>query len=280
MGETTMGDAGRILAVLDPTRFTQPALERAEAIARMRGSGEILELYCCCAEERDRAADAFGEVERWLERLARAPRAEGMEVLTKAEWSRAWREAIITAARTSGATLVVKAASPASSARRALLASSDAEVLGHAPCPALLVKTQGPWTGGTVLAAVQVAPEDEAHENVRDAVLKNARRMADRLGFELHVVTVDPQSSGWFERGAFAARCEVPNNRVHVKRGNPVTAISELAHELAADLVVLGTVARQDANAARVGNTAERLVSAIQADVLAVPPTSRGAAGD
>lgn len=268
-----MTESRSILAVLDPTRFVQPALERAEAIAKL--SRETLELFCCCADERDRAPAAFAEIERWLERLARGPRAEGVEVLTRVEWNRAWRQALVASARTSGASVIVKAASPASSARRALLASSDVELLQHAPCPALLVKTQKPWAGGTVLAAVQVATEDEAHENVRDSVLKSARRMADGLGFELHVVTVDPQRSGWFERGAFAARCEVPDQRVHVKRGNPVTAIAELAKELAADLVVLGTVARQDAKAARVGNTAERLVSAIEADVLAVPPTSR-----
>ena len=60
-----------------------------------------------------------------------------------------------------------------------------------------------------------------------------------------------------------------------MKRGNPVEAICELTQELAADLVVLGTVARQDANAARVGQTAEKLAYAVQADVLAIPPTTR-----
>jgi nucleotide-binding universal stress UspA family protein len=183
--------------------------------------------------------------------------------------------AIVAAAGACGSGLVVKTASPASSARRALLASADVELLRHCGCPVLLVKTHAPWGGGTVLAAAQVAPEDEAHENVRDAVLKSARAIAVQLGFELHVVTVDPQSTGWFDRTGFAARCQVPHQHVHVKRGNPVEAICELTQELAADLVVLGTVARQDAKAARVGQTAEKLAYAVQADVLAIPPTTR-----
>jgi universal stress protein E len=264
----------QILVALDPTRFVQPALEKAEAIAKL--SSARLQLYCCSAGEAERAPEYFAEVERWVERLALAVRAEDIAADTKVEWSREWRMAIVAAAAACGANLLVKTASPASSARRALLASADVEVLRHCECPVLLVKTHSAWRGGTVLAAVQVAPEDEAHENVRDAVLKSARDIAAQLGFELHIVTVDPQRVGWFDRTGFAQRCHVPHQRVHVKRGNPVEAISELAAELAADLVVLGTVARQDQNAARVGSTAEKLAYAVQADVLAIPPTTRG----
>ena len=121
------------------------------------------------------------------------------------------------------------------------------------------MKSDAAWRGGVVLAAVQVAPEDEAHEDVRTAVVKSAREIATQLGFELQIVTVDPQRAGWFDRAAFAARCQVPHQHLHVKRGNAITAISELVTELAADLLVLGTVAREDAKAGRVGNTAEKL---------------------
>jgi universal stress protein E len=262
-----------MLVVLDPTRFAQPALERAEALAR--GGAAALVLYCCCADEHEREPAALAQVERWAERVAQTVRAGGVEARVRVEWSRDWRDAMFAAARAAGAGLLVKAAGPATSMRRALLASSDVHVLHHSPVPALLVKAHARPQAAHVLAAVQVAADDDAHASVRDAVIERAHGVAQSLGAALHVVTVDPQRTGWFDRRAFAERCRVPHDRVHVERGDPVDAIVALAAALPADVVVLGTVAREDAARARIGRTAERLVHAVTADVLAVPPAGR-----
>lgn len=265
--------APSILVVLDPTRFAQPALERAEALAR--DGRARLHLYCCCAGEHERDAAAQAQLQRWTERVAQTVRAVGAEAQVRVEWNRDWRDAMFAAARAVDADLLVKTAAPATSMRRALLASSDLHVLRHCPVPALIVKTHATWQGGNVLAAVQVAADDEAHASVRDAVIERAHDVARMLGAALHVVTVDPQRTGWFDRRGLAERCRVPHDRVHVERGDPADAIAALAATLSADVVVLGTVAREDAAAARIGRTAERLIHAIPADVLAVPPAGR-----
>ena len=62
------------------------------------------------------------------------------------------------------------------------------------PCkhPVMLVKL-GQWDEvGQVLAAVNIANDDQVHREMNTSILETASSLADRLDFELHLVTAYP----------------------------------------------------------------------------------------
>ena len=59
----------------------------------------------------------------------------------------------------------------------------------------------------------------------------------------------------------------------HLQRGVAATAIPEMARELAADLVIMGTVARTGIAGLLIGNTAEAVLEQLQCSVLAIKPS-------
>lgn len=58
----------------------------------------------------------------------------------------------------------------------------------------------------------------------------------------------------------------------HLRRGAPSTVIPQMAKQLQADLVVMGTVARTGIAGLFIGNTAETILEQLQCSVLAVKP--------
>ncbi|MGV8711591.1 MAG: universal stress protein [Nitrosomonas sp.] len=58
----------------------------------------------------------------------------------------------------------------------------------------------------------------------------------------------------------------------HLRRGNAASVIPEIAKQLHADLVVMGTVARTGIPGLIIGNTAEAVLEQIQCSVLAIKP--------
>ena len=58
----------------------------------------------------------------------------------------------------------------------------------------------------------------------------------------------------------------------HLSRGDARNVIPELARELHADLVVMGTVARTGISGLLIGNTAESILDQLECSVLAVKP--------
>lgn len=59
---------------------------------------------------------------------------------------------------------------------------------------------------------------------------------------------------------------------MHIKKGDPTVILPELVHDLAIDLLVIGTVARSGLSGLVMGNTAERVLDAVSCSVLAVKP--------
>ena len=63
-------------------------------------------------------------------------------------------------------------------------------------------------------------------------------------------------------------------DQVHVLEGLAEERIPQVAKDLSAQLVVMGTVGRKGLSAAFMGNTAERVLSHLECEVLALKPGS------
>lgn len=261
-----------VFVVLDPTRMVQPALEKAEWVA-IRNKA-VLKMYCCVydthlAFQRESQDAAVEQALSWAERLAERPRRNGLGVEIKIESSPDWRDAMVKAAVESGSSLVVKNLSPHGPLRRRLTKTSDWALLAACPSPVLLVSPLLPSNNRTVLVAVKQKPGNEVHAALNEQVVNLAHRVAEALDAELHAVTVYRGDDIYFDRQQFADSCRLPRNRVHSTEGSASRGIAEIASKLNAGVVVIGSA--NAAYGAAGGDTAQRVIDAVRADVVVLP---------
>jgi universal stress protein E len=265
----------KVFVVLDPTRMTQPSLEKGEWIAARNGA--TLHLYCCCYDSQ-LAFDPLSKqaelerTRRWIERIAAGATANGAHVETEIGWDPDWRQAIVAAVNSSGAELVVKTASRHSPLARHLMKTADWALLRNAACPTLLISPTESNTAGPVLAAVKVRPDDERYVALNQRVLTMGERVARAVGSELQAVTAYRGEQIYFDRQRFADSCGLPRHRVHAVEGPPHRAIADAARKLHAGIVVIGfNNDRDEERGSLVSDTAGRLVDAVECDVVVVP---------
>lgn len=262
----------KVFVVLDPTRMVQPALEKAEWVAeRNRAS---LHLYCCVydthlAFQREAQDAAVGLARDWLERLADRARGKGLGVSIEVESSPDWREAVVSAASSSGADLIVKTASLHGPIARRLMKTADWMLLQSSPKPVVLVNPIRPANTKLVLAAVKLKPGDEAHIALNEQVVEMSHRIAGALEAELHAVTVYKGDEVFFDRQQFADGCRLPRNRVHATEGAVHRGIAEVAERIGAGVIILGCAQGEGSSSS---DAARRIVDEVSGtDVIVVP---------
>jgi len=69
-----------------------------------------------------------------------------------------------------------------------------------------------------------------------------------------------------------AEKFNVKEENTYVREGLAEDVIDEVANELDAELVILGTIGRTGFSAAIIGNTAEHVIDQLKCDVLALKP--------
>ncbi len=266
----------KIFCVIDPTTNTQRALTRAAYIAS--GTGAAVHAYLCIyshsdqpSEDReDMRAAELAKHDAWLERIVETVRARGVEVSVEIDWQDDWRAALGPAAARAGADLIVKSSFRRSAPQRRLLKTADWTLMRSAPCPVLLVKSDLPLSQGSVLAAVHLGAEDPEHQALNDAVIAYANSVASAAGVDLHAVNAYAGSDHFVHPPDLARRVGIPRTHAHVGDAEPEELIAQVAREIGAQLVVVGSVARRGIRGAVVGNTAERILDHVDADVVAV----------
>jgi nucleotide-binding universal stress UspA family protein len=193
-----------------------------------------------------------------------------------------------------------------------LFGSDDMHLLRKCPCPVWLARPRADRAYRKILAAVDIGeghPADEAkkHHALNLKILELAASQAISEFAELHVVHVWEAAGESVMRGAFLRTPEqqvndyVENVRsrhsyavqrlmsaleaslgkdaidylkpsTHLIRGWARKEIPQLAKQLGADLVVMGTVGRTGVPGLIMGNTAETILNHIDCSVLALKP--------
>lgn len=264
----------KIFVIIDPRRLVQAALEKGEWLARRNGAE--LELYCCVDPES--VADAEAQVrliertQSWIERLIEKPRQEGLSISVRVEANRDWRAAIAQAATESGADLVIKTASPRGPLRRRLMQTADWTLIRNCSRPILLASPNQVGVPKTVLAAVKVRPEDGVYAELNRRIVDLSHRIAELLDAELYAVTVYRGEGIFFDRQKFADECRLPRNRVHAVEGSSYEGIAQVAEQVGAGVIVVGSAPRP-ARGSILGSTAERVIDEVPGDVVVLPAT-------
>jgi len=264
-----------ILVVLDPEHAHSRALTRAKLIAT--ATGARLHLLMC-----DRKHDHSA----LLSLLSSQLHDDGYDNVTfEQAWHDTLHESIIDVQQAEGCELVIKEHRPDNPLKKALLTPSDWKLLRLCPAAVLMVKTERPWTGGVILAAVDVGNRDQDHRVLHGDIIDHGYAIAGLAKGDLHVIAAHPspmlsaadpvyQLKETIEQryreecAAFQAEFDISDERLHVAEGPADVLIPYTASKLDAVVTVIGTVARTGITGALIGNTAEVVLDSLESDVL------------
>ena len=296
-----MDSIRNILVAVNEDADAVYTLEKAQQLAAASGARlhvvrviyeGIADLSAVAVEgSRDLKSFMLEAAECQLEEMVESARRKhpGLETVTL--WNqRAW-EGILHAAERVEADLIVKGAALHPGFGTALRTPDDWNLLRQSKWPVMLVKADAWVVSPVVLCALDVF--DDAHEALNQALLVQARQLADLVQGELDIVVAYPLFEPWVgELGALksydelrrsveteirdrvqalSARASVSYRRLVADEGHAVQVIGRLVSDDGAQLVVIGTHARAGIQGILLGNTSERVLHAISADVLTVP---------
>lgn len=293
-----------LLVIIDPTAEVQPALDRAQWLARR--DGYALELFICDdddypRDDADPGSSHFANVREsmmlsrrnLLTKLAETVRAKGIPVSCDVAWDRPMHEGIVRRVLRGDCALVLKDTHYHSAIRRALFSNTDWNLIRTCPCPLWLVKPDHQVENKPVLASVDPKRSHHKPATLDDQILEAAIDVAGGVKPHLQVlhaylltfagVSADAATApALLEKEIRALRREaletlvdkhdIPHSCVNLLPGQPAQLLPKLAQDLDVGLVVMGAVARGRVERILVGSTAEKVMDRLPCDLLVVKP--------
>ncbi|MBL6690789.1 MAG: universal stress protein [Pseudomonadales bacterium] len=277
----------RILAVIDPRDTVHHALDRCKE----QPPEADLDIMAAVFVEHDTAenfAKNYAAQSEWLREQVTPYIAEGYKITTEVVPFEKLYEAVIETAAKHQADFVVKPMRQHSLFETVVRTTTDWNLIRHCPYPLLLVSDQDSIRNKPVLAAIDVCSGDENHEALNTVVLESARRLSSVLDSPTHTVnswrtptqmmavgsidtTPYPSPENLrkeHEEALHKVTKELTIAKNHLGEGSPTYAINQVAKEIAAGVIVLGTVARKGISGALIGNTAEGVLESANCDVM------------
>jgi len=298
-----------LVAVKDPTARALPAVNKAAQIAKGLKAQLTLfhdiatPLYAEALQGRDVDLKAWQrEVQtarrEQLEKLAARVRKHGIDVDVAADWDFPPYEAIIRKAQRISADLLVVENHHGTGRHPArwLLAYTDWELLRLCPIPVLLVKNRRLYHRPRVLAAIDPSHAHAKPSNLDRQILRAGVQLVHALHGELHALhavlptmpVVPAMPDGPLaDIGADRAEIEaaardklakavdgfdVKRSHCHLVEGRPNDVIPRTARRERCSIVAMGVVSRSGLKRFFIGNTAEFVMDAVNADILVVKP--------
>lgn len=274
----------KLFVVIDQHQDDDPALTRAARLLEREGGQ--LHAYCAVYDSdlsqfesrEDGRSMLRQQAQSKLHTLLGPMASDRIEVKSEVEWTSNPDDAAMRACSRIGADLLVKSALPGSG-------RTEAHLLRHSPAPVLLVRTRGARPYRKVLAAVALEDNDRKHDVINNHVIAQARRLSDSTHAELHTVSAlegtpnigqilkileDHDEEKLSGEEMIARSFGVERGAVHIDYGPAKSVIGEIAKAIDADVLVIGTVARSGLSGAIIGNTCEKVLEAVDLDVLTV----------
>ncbi len=122
----------------------------------------------------------------------------------------------------------------------------------------------------TILAAVNFQAIGTQQKLLNANILAHGKWLAENYGADLHVVNAYIDSMHYPDRGNLAKEAGLPSKNIHVVKGYTDEAVADTAKKLSADLVIMGTLGQTGLIKTRRGNTAERVISGLDVDIVVV----------
>jgi len=178
-----------------------------------------------------------------------------------------------------------------------LFGSTSTKLMRQCPGPVLVLKPARKKSFRRILAAIDPEVTGDNRDTLNGVILELASSLSAREGADLHIVhawTVIGESLLRKRGGMYAAemnrhvlrearrrrklvenlltRHSVSRSQVHLLKGESSIVIPQLVTKLGIDVLVMGTVCRTGVPGFIIGNTAERVLGAVDCSVFTVKP--------
>jgi universal stress protein E len=273
-----MSSQEKLFVVVDPTNDKHIALERALLTAEIRDPRPLVHVFVAVDPEavdtRAVNADVFRD-ETWFKEHIRTPLVDaGLDYKLEVSWSSEWQKSIMQSAKRWGADAIFLSANDENKKdfRRFFFTDSKWELLKNADCPVVLIRPDAKKQRKVILAAVNFQAARDEQKALNKKILEEAKRFAEGYGAELHLANGYMDSLHYPDRGKLVNETGVIKERIHVEPGYTDEVVAAIAEKIDADLVVMGTLGQNGmlGISTRRGNTAERLIAALDDDVMVI----------
>jgi universal stress protein E len=233
------------------------------------------------SSRKDFKHSTLEEAKAWLETQLQPCRMSDVSCSSEVVWNSKWVASAIRAAEKSGCDLIIKSCFHHSKARRFFSKTADYYLMRHCACPILFTHQEQDWKSDRILACLDLESGDLQHARLNGVIMRNANAFADIVGMDLYLACAYAQAiSGEHlpvkSHGKEVTREElgeaygVDPERILLRQGRAVETLQAICNESGAGIVVLGTLARTGITGKLIGNTAEKLLDRIDADVLTI----------
>ena len=279
----------RLFVVIDPTADHQLALVKASLIAKL-GDCHIHAFLCIYQEmeeggeyasRRDFKRQTLTKAKARLVELMQPCKLSGLSYTTEVVWNSRWVQCLTRAVEKSACDLVIKSSFHHTRARRFFNKTSDYHLMHHCACPILFTHQDQEWKSDRILACLDLESGDPQHTRLNDVIMRDARAFANIVGLDLYigcayVNAIDDEHLAFETRGHEAELEQLGEfyrlapERVVLRQGSVVEALRAICAETDPSIVIIGTLARTGIRGKLIGNTAEKLLDIVTADLLTV----------
>lgn len=300
----------QLLVVIDPSQPQQPALQRAQWLAR--ATGAKIELLLCeynsalehslLFDPETLANGRSGLLEKLradLEGTAQPLREQGLQVSVQVRWGKHTEQLILQCVQELQPDIVFKSSHHHSPLKRLLFGNSCWQLLRHCPAPLWLVQ-HGDWQSRNLAAALDPLHSADKPTALDLQLIAAAKLLSATLEMPIHYLhcypplppslLFDSQLINDYEhhnqvcaaqhRTAFEQLLQtanVPLDQAKLLHGFPEQELPRYAREHGVELLLMGAISRGHLANALLGNTAERVLEAVTCDVLVLKPQTPAA---
>lgn len=295
----------RILVIVKTTGESSMAINRAVVLAEKTGAN--LHLLSCIydpsidfsalipSQQKQVFIDAkINRQQSVLDKLIEPLTRKGLNVTREVIWHRKLNKVVTAVCDDYNPDLVVNRISQSNRSINPFSMPIDWHLLRECPAPLLLVNQPDWGDRMPILAAVDAFTESATQQKLNQKIIDYTLGLANLFGSKAHV-------GSSFVSPAFDNSLSIPNfnhkklldeitqsgmNRLvelvasestaqdclHLVEGLPEEHIPDLAHSLGCQLLVMGTTGRRGLKGALMGNTAERVLTHLNCEILALKP--------
>jgi universal stress protein E len=307
-GRKTMSDRERILVIVEPDVHPSEVVTRATWLASLANCdlelvlcdpdiGALREGFFVSNEARDIADKIRTAQHEMIEDLAGPPRAAGLEVTTDVLEERPISDAVLHRAININPRFVVKGTQYHSAAERSIFVDTDWQLVRSCPYPLWLVKPHEIREKPIIVAAVDPTHSHDKPARLDQIIVESALGIGRASKGEVHLLhtyhrligigreatkTFKPielpieELSEKIQRehreklDALADANGVDAEHTHQLPGDTKEILPTFVRAHAADLVVMGALARWGLRRAILGSTAEKVLDHLPCDILIV----------
>lgn len=298
----------KILVILDPRHETQPSVQRAITLAETIGKDQPLEveLLCICfnaslesehffdATELSQARQSYCNYHQLkYESLVKQLEQIGVKAELSVIWKKHCWQAICSYAEQSHSDLVIKTTYHHNVMQRILFTPTDWHLLRDCHIPLWLAKSENIQHPINVACAVDPTQAYDKPDSLDQQIVAQAGLLGSLVN-QLHLIhCYDPippnilmnidalgpddysEPMKQHHQKAFEAFCaplqNIPTRQQHLLQGDTYQTLPSALQEFNCHLLIMGRLHRSTMERIFIGSTAERLLEAVDTDILVMP---------